>query len=174
MDDEAMKARPILFSGPMVRALLEGRKTQTRRIIKPQPMLEVREVSLTRDGMGVGGRYRLPDQCPYGQPGDLLWVPESYYLHDDMKGIAYAADNERLPQIGCYPQGVLKEKTSHPHTSEDEPPDARNNGRESGESAGYRRGGREGGRVGVDKSAGFGGRTVSRGYREHGIRDRLP
>ena len=50
-----MKERPIIFSGPMVRAILEGRKTQTRRIRK----------------IGTG-------LCPHGQPGDLLWVRETW------------------------------------------------------------------------------------------------
>lgn len=49
-----MKERPIIFSAPMVRAILDGRKTQTRRIIKDFA------------------------RCPYGVPGDLLYVRESY------------------------------------------------------------------------------------------------
>jgi hypothetical protein len=62
----ATRERPILFSGPMVRAILDGRKTQTRRIIKPQPVCE-RE-----------GSYFLPKPCPYGRPGDRLWVRETW------------------------------------------------------------------------------------------------
>jgi hypothetical protein len=71
-----MKERPILFSAPMVRALLEGRKTQTRRIMKPQP----------EDGtdcpyhMGAG-QDRKARVCPYGQPGDRLWVRETFAYH---------------------------------------------------------------------------------------------
>lgn len=57
-----MKERPILFSAPMVRALLDGKKTQTRRIIKPQPI----------DG------HSLAANCPYGRPGDRLWVKETW------------------------------------------------------------------------------------------------
>lgn len=66
-----MKERPILFSAPMVRALLAGTKTQTRRVLKP------------------GGRYDLalvappdggPSRCPYGVPGDRLWVREAIRL----------------------------------------------------------------------------------------------
>jgi hypothetical protein len=59
-----MNERPILFSSPMVRALLDGSKTQTRRIMKPQPSL----------GQDFGGRVL----CPYGQPGDRLWVREAF------------------------------------------------------------------------------------------------
>ncbi len=59
-----MRERPILFSGPMVRALLAGTKTQTRRIVKPQP----------------AGAWAAPGKtsCPYGQPGDRLWVREAF------------------------------------------------------------------------------------------------
>lgn len=57
-----MKEKPIIFSGPMVRAILEGRKTQTRRVVKPQPI----------DG------NPCQRSCPYGQPGDRLWVRETW------------------------------------------------------------------------------------------------
>lgn len=72
-----MKERPILFSAPMVRAILEGRKTQTRRVVKPQchpfgDMLTANEVALE---FSSGTRSV---RCPYGQPGDRLWVKETY------------------------------------------------------------------------------------------------
>lgn len=60
-----MKSRPILFSGPMVRAILEGRKTQTRRPLKPQPIC------------GDDPNWIRPP-CPYGKPGDRLWVRENF------------------------------------------------------------------------------------------------
>ena len=70
-----MNARPILFAGPMVRALLEGRKTQTRRVVKPQPIGNSLFLAGSRvvEGMTVWGA-----RCPYGQPGDLLWVRETW------------------------------------------------------------------------------------------------
>lgn len=58
-----MKERPILFSAEMVRAILDGRKTQTRRVIKPQPIN-----ALDRPP---------PCDCPYGKIGDRLWVRET-------------------------------------------------------------------------------------------------
>lgn len=66
-----MKERPILFSAPMVRAILAGTKTQTRRVVKdnecpnlPSEIQEEREL--------LGKPF-----CPYGDPGDRLWVRES-------------------------------------------------------------------------------------------------
>ena len=59
-----IRERPIIFSGEMVRAILDGRKTQTRRVIKPQ-----------RDYC-----------CLYGKPGDRLWVRETWCLGDDLDG----------------------------------------------------------------------------------------
>ena len=64
-----MKERPILFSAPMVRAILSGRKTQTRR--------EVKRCGLWESTGGQGMRP-IPIACPHGRPGDRLWVRETW------------------------------------------------------------------------------------------------
>ena len=77
--------RPILFSAGMVRALLDGRKTQTRRIIKPQPAY-IDEKGTAYQAVSIDEPSNLeyhPAQYPYGQPGDLLWVRESFTMYDD-------------------------------------------------------------------------------------------
>lgn len=73
-----MKERPILFSAPMVRAILDGRKTVTRRIVKPMrdPDFECQLASCEIAGEVNGGTCRI--RCPYGQPGDQLWVRETW------------------------------------------------------------------------------------------------
>ncbi|MBD8725744.1 hypothetical protein IFT43_20480 [Oxalobacteraceae sp. CFBP 13708] len=87
-----MKERPILFSGAMVRALLAGSKTQTRRAVKQQPPAGHSFagwcVSSTHrpdegkatwvDGEGPFMRSAHRVKCPYGQPGDRLWVRETW------------------------------------------------------------------------------------------------
>lgn len=83
-----MKERPILFSDPMVRAILDGRKTQTRRICKPQPVAIVgsRQRRVYRDEDFKKSWSTIPGclegdgfvDCPHGQPGDRLWVKETY------------------------------------------------------------------------------------------------
>lgn len=72
-----MKERPIIFSTEMVQAILKGRKTQTRRIIKPQP-----DEVVNNTPYEYGATMSPPEPreifCPYGKPGDLLWVRESW------------------------------------------------------------------------------------------------
>ena len=96
-----MGERPIIFSGPMVRALLAGRKTQTRRLIfLARPARDVRFTHISvRDGRQIwtassdDGARNVG--CPYGQPGDRLWVRETWRTHWNaahVSGIRYAAD----------------------------------------------------------------------------------
>lgn len=73
-----MKERPILFNGEMVRAILSGRKTQTRRVINPQPSSGVRKSVLVKSGVEDGHGRELV--CPLGQPGDHLWVREAFRM----------------------------------------------------------------------------------------------
>lgn len=81
--ETTVRERPILFSGPMVRAILEGRKTQTRRVLKNPDD----GVSTTiEDGSPLycdDGGFWHPRPCPYGQPGDRLWVREAHQLSPD-------------------------------------------------------------------------------------------
>lgn len=92
-----MKERPILFSAPMVRALLDGTKTQTRRLVKTQPT-HFNPVGVPRLARPVGPSDVIT--CPYGQPGDRLWVRETwaYGIHamaanrDEVGPFVYAAD----------------------------------------------------------------------------------
>lgn len=87
-----MKDRPIIFSGPMVRALLEGRKTQTRRVVNPQPLADRKfaggyAISVPKSRLSDGMRASslsleapyVHIACAYGSPGDLLWVKETFY-----------------------------------------------------------------------------------------------
>lgn len=79
-----MAEKPIIFSGAMVRALLDGRKTQTRRVLKPQP---VKLPDFNRGSLSINVRRSVYQawnphcpavRCPYGQPGDRLWVRETF------------------------------------------------------------------------------------------------
>ena len=99
------RERPILFSGPMVRAILEGRKTQTRRAVKPRDPTWT--YSCVDDADGQAWLYESDDvgewheaACPYGEPGDRLWVRETWRCTGgaDRKGIIYRADEGgRIP-----------------------------------------------------------------------------
>lgn len=75
-----MKERPIIFSAPMVRAILDGRKTQTRRLVKNvgnDNNIVIKKRTKTRAGI----RSHILDEvarCPYGKPDDRLWVRECF------------------------------------------------------------------------------------------------
>ena len=79
------KSRPILFNAEMVQAILAGRKTQTRRVIKNDFMVRLDESYpyCIRDKHALWNSFKSLDQlvakfCPHGQPGDSLWVREGF------------------------------------------------------------------------------------------------
>lgn len=117
---QAPATRPIIFSGPMVRAILDGRKTQTRWVLKRRPpdgwtpdvglyspaKVDCRGERIPgRDVYGASDEdFGLP--CPYGQPGDLLWVREKWGLHDtdpsdgpDLATVYFAATEGDRPDL---------------------------------------------------------------------------
>ena len=89
-----MKVRPILFNGEMVRALLDGRKTQTRRVVKNQPPGHFHYHGVSgadaeayfsdrteeENQAALAGKHTWR-RCPYGVPGDRLWVRETWGVH---------------------------------------------------------------------------------------------
>lgn len=109
-----MRERPILFSAPMVRALLDGTKTQTRRALRPQPPQDAPMTHVGKYAPALvdrhGEMYPGPDvfgvefddgsdgrwclMCPYGAPGDRLWVRETLRNTPTPKGWSYDADGE--------------------------------------------------------------------------------
>jgi hypothetical protein len=110
-----MKERGILFQGPMVRALLAGTKTQTRRAIKaPGPtgsgtfhidtgFKGGHPVMVESSPVAAGREILWLRRCPYGQPGDRLWVRETWGVgtrpcpHEGWcDGIEYRADEVYL------------------------------------------------------------------------------
>jgi hypothetical protein len=96
-----MKERPTLFSGPMAKAILDGRKTVTRPVVKPQPHGRITK-ALTGgwyDDEGIDPCRLIT--CPLGQPGDRLWVRETW---QDCRGcgrVNYRADKHDAGCI-CY------------------------------------------------------------------------
>lgn len=138
-----MKERPVLFSGAMVNAILEGRKTQTRRVIKNFPEYE-RGTEPPQKARGIAPRHPAPYfdcyrnekkteanprgdsehwcwwdeydrmgngwlKCPYGKPGDRLWVREKFLV--ELPG-DYRYDAEGIPP-GEYPAHLQKESIVH-------------------------------------------------------------
>ena len=105
-----MSQKPIVFSAEMVRAIMSGNKTQTRRIIKQQPPLmdRVKPVWNVKDDCDLAFTWPWTDsqeagtfppeelsgiKCPYGKLGDVLWVRESFYI--DL--LPYSERGTKLP-----------------------------------------------------------------------------
>ncbi|GFZ67435.1 hypothetical protein PSE10B_39570 [Pseudomonas amygdali pv. eriobotryae] len=102
------KERPILFSAPMVCAILEGRKTVTRREVKKPAALDCLAAGFEPAFLALPGNA---DLCPYGKVGDRLWVRESWQADAQVNDVAprelshgeplhYPADGA-LRQTGC-------------------------------------------------------------------------
>ncbi|GAB4351327.1 MAG: hypothetical protein Kow0026_08320 [Oricola sp.] len=102
-----MTDRPILFSAPMVKALLAGKKTQTRRVLKPQVITGRLDDSTPYFSWGgftgifpddwFGQGNSIDGALPYA-PGDRLWVKEAHFLTDngDADCVVYAADEDAV------------------------------------------------------------------------------
>ncbi len=103
-----MKERPIIFSGKMVKSILAGRKTQTRQVIRPQPILSGPDIIGPEEWLMrlPGSLFGEPNPmladlgplCPYGTPGDNLWVRETWRIgawNEDIGEVCvdYRADN---------------------------------------------------------------------------------
>lgn len=73
-----MRERPILFSAPMVRAILAGTKTQTRRVVRGGPNRVLWHPVVVAGHGGWIDDHGRPIRCPYGMPGDRLWVREAW------------------------------------------------------------------------------------------------
>lgn len=107
-----MTDRPILFNGAMVRAILAGKKTQTRRALRDQAPVDLgasmhgahlrRQPMFDKVANRVVGTSLVDVRCPFGRPGDRLWVRETWGVGSrpdpfgGYDGIEYRADEELL------------------------------------------------------------------------------
>ena len=131
-----MTERPILMNGAMVRATLSGAKKQTRRIVKPQPPVghawagwctssthradEGKATWAAGEGAMLRDAHRVA--CPYGQPGDRLWVRETWRTTSDLDGkpprdfagwpVRYEADGAVVPHGSHFGDTSGKTRTS--------------------------------------------------------------
>lgn len=115
-----MKERPIIMSAPMVRAILSGLKTQTRRVIKPQPERCEMTGFVTTDKRGTrwatgigfdeaGTRRNFAYRCPYGRPGDRLWLRETHAIFSTHG--QHREDGQRWGPWGGLPTTVSRDGT---------------------------------------------------------------
>lgn len=135
MEATQIKERPIIFNGEMVRAILDGRKTQTRRVIKEikEPWAMNDPITAVRFGtkwmfskcIHTDDVPALDVKCPYGQPGDRLWVRETWGYHgtsscgDDHKVLVRYRSNDEKKEIyfdsyEAMGEAVPKQNIKHP------------------------------------------------------------
>lgn len=115
----ATRERPILFSAPMVRAILEGRKSQTRRVVTKDPdLLNYAPNQCFMDGAWYpttpSGKIGMAPGivCPYGKPGDLLWVRETAFPDFPKDFTYYDWTWAEVPEEYRTPKYVLYNATS--------------------------------------------------------------
>ncbi|EPC5509187.1 hypothetical protein M8E51_004315 [Salmonella enterica] len=127
------KERPMIFNSEMVRAILNGHKTQTRRPVKPQPELTERS-GFSWNGVvfGSGSDDRETNRnfahvkCPFGKPGDRIWVRETFRVHSrasDVATLVYRASvrnswteqTHRVPVAVCNKPAIPEKWTPSIH-----------------------------------------------------------
>ncbi|EAA9058618.1 hypothetical protein HAY23_003150 [Salmonella enterica] len=128
-----MKERGMIFNGEMVRAIIDGRKTQTRRIMKPQPANDIARgtfpnteaygwVSTMKHKFGSTTAHF----CPFGQPGDRIWVRETFRVHSRATDVAtlvyksserqsWTEQTHRVPVSVCNKPAVIEKWTPSIH-----------------------------------------------------------
>lgn len=136
-----MRERPIIFNADMVRAVLDGRKTQTRRITRVQPdsaefesrfiidstkRSEIGKWCWAEPGVFVNPRRSALFPCPFGEIGDCLWVRETFRVHSratDVATLLYKASEQqswtqqthRVPIEKCHKPAVVDKWTPSIH-----------------------------------------------------------
>lgn len=105
-----MRERPILFSAPMVRAILDGRKTQTRRVVIGRGEIAVIQQSC---GPMVLDQYNDVEhsgklvKCPYGEPEDRLWVRETFSPQPHLNAGAYYRATDPLVGVSKWKPSIF-------------------------------------------------------------------
>jgi len=136
-----MKERPIIFNADMVRAVLDGRKSQSRRIMRVQPdsagfesrfiiestkRSEIGKWCWAEPGVFVNPRRSALFSCPFGEIGDRLWVRETFRVHSratDVATLVYKASEQqswtqqthRVPIEKCHKPAVVDKWTPSIH-----------------------------------------------------------
>ena len=93
----SMKETGLMFKAPLVRAILEGRKTQTRRVAKPVKHPDLGNLYTPGAlAMGREPQHVIDRACPLGQPGDRIYVRETFSQHPEWGQLAFRADGEEF------------------------------------------------------------------------------